>query len=128
MLPFCRYYFHNYYIFSFDRSIFIATVNDKGQCSVVRDQEMIHSNVQLPMQWVNVNAVAATYLDGEPCIVIAGWGKGAGVYLRHAVTLGEVKSRPYKEDVTCVCISPTGNKLFFGTESGWICREILVYI
>ncbi len=86
-----------------------------------RDQEVIHSNVQLPMQWIYYDAVAATYVDGEPCIAIAGNGKGAGVYLRHAMTLGEVRSLPYKEDVYCVCINATGTKLFFGTESGWIC-------
>ena len=89
-----------------------------------RDQEVIHSNVQLPMQYVDVNAVAATYVEGEPCIAIAGWGKGAGVYLRHAVTLGEVRSLPYKENVYCVCINATGTKLFFGTVSGWICCEV----
>ena len=60
-------------------------------------------------------------MDGwllEPCIAIAGCGKGAGVYLRHAVTLGEVRSLPYKEDVYCVCINATGTKLLFGTQSG----------
>ncbi len=84
------------------------------------DQEVIHFNVQLPIEYVYRNAVAATYVDGEPCVAIAGWGKGAGVYLRHAATLGEVRSLPYKEDVYCVCINATGTKLFFGTESGWI--------
>ena len=77
--------------------------------------------MQLPMETVCYNAVAATYMDGEPCIAIAGQGKGAGVYLRHAVTLGEVRSLPYKEGVNCVCINATGTKLFFGTEAGWIC-------
>ncbi len=91
-------------------------------------------NVQLPMEVVGFNAftaryadgepciaVAATHVDGEPCIAIAGCGKGAGVYLRHAVTLEEVRSLPYKENVNCVCINTTGTKLFFGTKSGWIC-------
>ena len=73
------------------------------------------------MQCVYGNAVTATYVDGEPCIAIAGFGKGAGVYIRHAVTLGEVRSLPYKEDVYCVCINATGTKLFFGIKSGWIC-------
>ncbi len=77
--------------------------------------------MQLPMEWITHNAVAAAYIDGEPCIAIAGCGQGAGVYLRHAVTLGEVRSLPYKEDVYCVCINATGTKLFFGTHSGWIC-------
>jgi hypothetical protein len=82
---------------------------------------VIHSNVQLPIKIVNRNAVVAMYVDGEPCIAIAGYGKGAGVYLRHAVTLGEVRSLPYREDVYCVCINATGTKLFFGTHSGCIC-------
>ncbi len=77
--------------------------------------------MQMPMHRVWYNAVAATYIDGEPCIAIVGQGKRAGVYLRHAVTLGEVRSLPYKEDVWCVCINATGTKLFFGTQSGWIC-------
>ncbi len=85
-----------------------------------RYQEVIRSNVQLPMERVYFNGVAATYVDGEPCIAIAGFGKGAGVYLWHAVTLGEVRSLPYKEGVYCVCINAPGTKLFFGTKSGWI--------
>ncbi len=104
--------------FSFHRGTFLATVNYRGQCSVFRDQEVIHSNVQLPMKGITHNAVAAMYMDGEPCIAIAGYGKGAGVYLRHALTLGEVRSLPYKEDVYCVCFNATGTKLFFGTQSG----------
>ncbi len=73
------------------------------------------------MEHVDRNAVAATYVDGEPCIAITGFGKGAGVYLRHAVTLGEVRSLPCKEDVYCVCINAAGTKLYFGTKSSWIC-------
>jgi hypothetical protein len=92
-----------------------------GQCSVFCDQAVIHSSVQLPMHGVFRNAVAATCVDGEPCIAIAGCGKGAGVYLRHAVTLDEVRLLPYKEIVCCLCINATGTKLFFGTQSGWIC-------
>ena len=72
------------------------------------------------MERVYYNSVAATYVDGEPCIAVAGFGEGAGVYLRHVVTLGEVISLPYKEDVCCVCINATGTKLFFGTQAGWI--------
>jgi hypothetical protein len=79
---------------------------------------MIHFGVQLPMQWVG--DVVATYLEGEPCILLAGWGKGAGVYLLHAVTLCEVRSLPHKEDVWCVCVNATGTKLYFGTDSGCI--------
>ncbi len=82
-----------------------------------RHQEVIHSNVQLPVQWLEPNDVFATYLDGEPCIVVAGWGKGSGVYLRHAVTLSELRSLQYKEFVCCVCVHATG-RVFFGTESG----------
>ncbi len=63
------------------------------------------------MQCVNYNAVAATYVDGEPCIAVAGFGEGAGVYLQHAVTLGEVRSLAYKENVYCVCINAAGTKL-----------------
>jgi hypothetical protein len=106
---------------SFGSDAFIVAVNRQGQCFVFRDQEVIHSKVQLPMEGVVCNAVAAMCMDGEPCIAVAGWGKGAGVYIRHAVTLLEVRSLPYKEDVFCVCINATGTKLFFGTESGWIC-------
>ncbi len=84
-----------------------------------RDQDVIQPYVQLPMESVLINAVAATYLDGEPCIVVAGWGYGAGVYLRHAVSLCEVRSLPTsKDDVTCVC-NVIGTKLLFGTKSGW---------
>ncbi len=71
------------------------------------------------MHGVFPNAVVATYKNGEPCIVIAGYGKGAGVYLRHAVTLVEVRSLPYKEGVSCICLNATGTKVFFGTKSGW---------
>jgi hypothetical protein len=96
-------------------------VNRKGQCSVFRDQDEIHSNVQLPMEDVNGNAVVATYVDGEPCVVIAGFNKGAGVYIRQALTLGEVKSLPYKDSVYCLCIDAAGTNVFFGTSSGLIC-------
>jgi hypothetical protein len=68
----------------------------------------------------NASAVATTYMDGEPCIATAGCGKEAGVYLRHAVTLVEIRSLPYKKDVLCLCINASGTKLFFGTELGWI--------
>ncbi len=87
-----------------------------------RDQEVIHANVQLLMEHSSTNAVAAIYLDCEPCIAIAGYGERAGVHLRHAVTLGVVKSLMYKEDVYCVCVNTTGTKIFFGTESGcnWV--------
>jgi hypothetical protein len=118
-VPVKHVYLVLYFYCSFDRGTFLAIVNYRGQCSVFRDQEMILSNVQLPMEWITHNAVAATYIDGEPCIAIAGYRKGAGVYLRHAVTLDEVRSLPYKEDVYCVCINATGTKLFFGTKSGW---------
>jgi hypothetical protein len=77
------------------------------------------------MEKVYCNAVAATYMNGEPCMAIAGFDEGAGVYLRHAVTLGEVRSLPYKENVYCVCINATGTKLFFGTKSGSICGTII---
>jgi hypothetical protein len=87
---------------------------------VFRDQEVIHSNVQLPMERVFSNVVS-TYVDGEPCIAVAGYGKGAGVYIRHAVTLGEVRSLSYKGGVYCVDVNINGTKLFFGTQSGWIC-------
>ncbi len=79
---------------------------------------MIHANLQLPLE--GVDSAAATYMDDEPCIVIAGKGKRAGVYLRYAVTLGELRSLPYKEDVNCVCMNATRTKLYFGTQSGWI--------
>jgi hypothetical protein len=119
MLPLCNYFLH--YLNSFAFGAFVTTVNEKGLVSVFRDQEVIRSNVQLPMRNVNVFAVAATYMDGEPCMAVAGWGIRAGVSLRHAVTLGEVRLSPYKEDVRCVCINATGTKLFFGTETGLIC-------
>jgi hypothetical protein len=118
MLPFCRHC-SDPYLSRFDRSTFVAAVNRYRQCSVFRDQEVIHSNVQLPME--NIAHVAAVYVDGEPCIAIAGCGKRAGVYLRHAVTLAEVRSLAYKEDVYCICTNANGTKLFFGTKSGWIC-------
>ncbi len=68
------------------------------------------------------NAFATTYTDGEPCIVMAVYGQGAGVYIRHAVTMDEMRALPYKEDVYCVCINATGTKVFFGTESGLFYR------
>ncbi len=74
--------------------------------------------MQLPMQRVNANAVFVAYVDGEPCLAIAAWGTGAGIYLRHVVTLCEVRSLPYKEDVWCVCVNAAGTKVFFGTKSG----------
>ncbi len=98
--------------------IFVTTVNRDGQGSVFRDQEFIHSNVELTMHGVNRNGVAATYIDGEPCFAIAGFGKGDGICLRHYATLCEVRSLPYKEHVYCVCVNATGTKLFFGTVSG----------
>jgi hypothetical protein len=103
---------------SFDRGSHVITVSGMGQCAVFRDQEVILSNLKLPMDKVNLDAVVVTYVEGEPWIGVAGYGKGAGVYLRHAVTLGQVRSLPYKEDVYCVCINAT--KLFFGTYSGWL--------
>ncbi len=122
MIGFCwTYYFlcfSHHDRSSFDSSTFVDTVNVFGQICVFRDQEEIHSNVQLPMQEVECNAVAAMYLDGEPCIAVAGYFNGAGVYIRHAVTLREVRSLPYKEHVFCVCVHVTGIKLFFGTKSG----------
>ncbi len=83
---------------------------------MLRDQEVMHFNVQLPMEKVfDKIAIAALYLDGDPCIVIGGWGKGAGVYILHAVTVETLSSLPYKQCVFCVCIDTTG------TQSGWIC-------
>ncbi len=114
----CRIYHSHHYLNSFFRNAFITTVNSNGQCFIFRDQEAVHSNVQLPMKKVGLNAVAVTHVDSEPCIAIAGRGDGAGVYLLHAKTMGAVRSLPYKEDVYCVCINATGTKLFFGTWSG----------
>ncbi len=111
--------FH-YILNSLDPGMFITTINAHGQVSVLSDQEVILSDIQLPMSSVNYNAAQATYVDGEPCIVVAGYNEGAGVYLRQALTLCEVKSLPYKENVYCVCINATGIKVFFGTESGSI--------
>ncbi len=118
MLPFCCYCSHYHYLNSFDRDTFITTVNVVGLASVFRDQEVIHSNVQLPMERAFYNSVAATHIDGEMCIAIPGWSKGAGIYIRHAVTLSEVRTLPYKENVYCVFINATRTKLFFGTQSG----------
>jgi hypothetical protein len=111
---------HFSYLFShsFDRNTFIVVVGGSNEVSVFRDEEVIQFNVQLPMVGLIIQAVATTYVDGEPCIVVAGYGNGAGVYLRHAVTLCEVRSLPTSKDVTCVC-NVIGSKLFFGTTSGW---------
>ncbi len=120
LLKHCSFY-SRHYLTSFARDTFIVTVDKGGRGSVFRDQEVIHSNVQLPIERIYTCAVVATYLDGEPCIAVGGFGEGAGVYLRHAVTLGEVRSLPYKGHVSCVCMNTTGTKLFFGTDSGCIC-------
>jgi hypothetical protein len=48
-----------------------------GQAFVFRGQEVIHANLQLPLE--GVDSAAAMYMDDEPCIVIAGKGKRAGV-------------------------------------------------
>jgi hypothetical protein len=71
------------------------------------------------MQMTHFNAAVGTYVDGGPCIAVAGYGKRAGVYIRHAVTLEEVRSLPFKENVYCICINATKTKFFFGTQSGW---------
>ena len=70
------------------------------------------------MEGICYNAVAPSILDGEPCVAIAGYGKGSGVYLLHAVTLTVVRSYPCTESVNCVCLNASGSKLFFGTDSG----------
>ncbi len=105
---------------SLDPCTFIVTVNGNGLVSVFRGQELIHYNVQLPMEEVYFSALFVTYLDGEPCLAIAGYGKEAGVCLRHAVTLDEVRSPPYKGLVYCMCMNAAGTNVFFGTHSGWI--------
>lgn len=94
------------------------TVNGYGQCSVFRDQEVIHSDTQLPMYRVNLNnaVLAATYLEGDPCICIAGQGEESGMCLRHAVTLEKVRSIPFKEDVHCVC----ANECSLGSKKGML--------
>ncbi len=102
-----------------DSSSFVVIVAANGQCSVLRDQEIIYNNVQLPME--QVEDAVTTYVDAEPCVIIAAGGKAAGVYLLHAVALIKVRSLPYKEDVNCVCVNTTATKIFFGTMSGWIC-------
>ena len=104
---------------SFDPLTFVATVNGRGQGSMFRDQEVIHSNVQLPIQDVTRNAMVGTYVDGEPCIGFVGRYKMVIIgYLLHAVTLREVRSMPCTEDVFCICINATGTKMFLGTETG----------
>jgi hypothetical protein len=108
------------FLYSFDA--FITTVNAYGRASLLRDHGVIRFNMPLPMEGVIRNAVVAACVDGEPCIAIAGYGKGAGIYLRHALSLDDVRSLPYEEDVYCVCINGTGTKLFFGTQSGWTCK------
>jgi hypothetical protein len=117
IIPILLYYDHvHLFLSSFDLSTFITTING-GQGSVFRDQEVLHSNVQLPIE-VYRNSVVGMYVDGEPCIAIAGKSSGASVYLLHALTLCEVRSISYKENVWCVCINADWTKLFFGTESG----------
>jgi hypothetical protein len=96
------------------------TVSHTGQCSVFRDQEAIHFNVQLPVKGVSTSAIAVMSLDGEPCVVLGSYGNGSGVYILHAVTLELLHSLPYKKYVECICIDATGDKVFFGTESGLI--------
>ena len=60
----------------FDRSSFIATVNVYAQCSVLRDQEVIHFNVRADQpERTNFNAVVALYMNDEPFIVIGGMVK-----------------------------------------------------
>jgi hypothetical protein len=115
------------YLNRHDSNSFITTVNGSGQGSVCRDQEIIHSDVQLPFESFKFNAVVPTYVAGEPCIAIAGLGsKGAGVYLHHAVTLCEVRYVPSKENLNCVCINATGTKAFFGTDSGRVLSIVFV--
>jgi hypothetical protein len=110
---------HPYHFDRFDPAdLFVTTVSREGQGSVFHDQEVVHSNVQLPMSGISRNAVVEAYEDGEPCIVVAGHSHVTGIFIRHAITLNEVRSLPYKEAVYCVCISATGTKVFFGARSG----------
>ncbi len=98
---------------SFDPGTFITTVNVKGKGSVFRDQEVIHYNVQLPMQVVYPDAIISMYLDGEPCILVVGCVEGAGVYFWHAVTLCEVRSLPlFKKTCTVFALTALGLRPF----------------
>ncbi len=66
-------------------------------------------------------AVAAIHFYEEPCIVISSCGKGAGVYLQHAMTLVQLRSLSVLEGVMCICVNALGTKLLFGTHSGLFC-------
>ncbi len=70
----------------------MATINEYGQCSVVRDQEVIQANVQLSVGSLScLQSCAPLYLDGQPCIAVCGHGDRSGVFILHAVTLYELR-------------------------------------
>ena len=64
------------------------------------------------------NVLACATVDGVPCVVVATWGEGSGVYIHHALTGQLMRSLPFREDVRCVYIDRSGTLVLFGTESG----------
>jgi hypothetical protein len=104
--------------------LFITMVNECGQGSVLRDFDMIHSDVQLlplskDLYTIHENAIVSALIDGEPCFVIGGSDHGFVVGIWHAVTLERVRILPWgKEKVNSVCTNAAGTKVYFGTSSG----------
>ncbi len=103
--------------FSWNPSAILVGVDRAGMCSVVRDQDTLHSDFHLPVNRVFPNAIASTYIQGEPCFAVGG-ATGKGMHMMNAVTLDVVMSLPYDGEVLSVCIDDTAAIAYFGTLSG----------
>ena len=64
------------------------------------------------------NNLAEVFLDDEPCVAIAMWGVGSGVYIHHIFS-GQLKRQlTFRDGAFRVCIDHTGKSVLCGTSTG----------
>ena len=96
----------------------MTTISSGGLLEIHHDDVLV-TRQQISGQFVSHgNVLICATVDGVPCVVVATWGEGSGVYIHHALTGQLMRSLPFDDDVYCLCVDRSGLLVVFGTVSG----------
>ena len=101
--------------------VFVTLITRGGKYSVIRGADVVHQGMQLEVTSLGSgNSVASAYIDGQPCLIVAG-SKGCDcVLIFHAISLETVHKLQLGEPIYSVSINHSSNDVFYGSASGRI--------